>query len=86
MAAKCYTRQQVMDLLHLKRRSFERLKAAGQLPMVEELRPVISNRKLYRADLLDRYLAGEWGQPRHFASHLKGSARASRSTSTTVAP
>jgi len=60
-----------MDLLHLKRRSFERLKAAGQLPMVEELRPLISNRKLYRADLLDRYLAGEWGQPRHFASHKK---------------
>lgn len=83
MTTRCYTRQQVMDLLHLKRRTFERLKAAGKLPMVEELQPVISNRKLYRADLLDRYLAGEWGRPRHFASHTK---HAPRPSSPGVAP
>jgi hypothetical protein len=61
--AKCYTRQQVLDLLHLKRRTFERLHAAGQLPYVQELQPGLPNHKLYRADLLDQYLAGEWGAP-----------------------
>ena len=72
---KCYTRQQVMDLLHLKKRSFERLRRDGKLPFVEELQPCLRNHKLYRADLLDRYLSGEWGQSHYLASHKKHEPR-----------
>lgn len=69
---KCYTRQQVLDLLHLKRRTFERKRKAGELPFVEELQPALKNHKLYRADLLDRYLSGDWGQSHYLSAHKKG--------------
>ena len=82
---KCYTRRQVIDLLHLKDRTFERMKKAGELPMVEELLPVLRRHKLYRADLLDRYLAGEWGQSRFLSSHKRGAPR-TRPTTLAVTP
>jgi hypothetical protein len=71
-APRCYTVPQVLDLLQMPQRTFTTLKKTGKLPFLEELRPRIGRRARYRADLVDRYLAGEWGQPRSFASHRGG--------------
>lgn len=73
MSARCYTVAQLLgvDLLNMPRRTFFTLKKAGRLPFLEELKPRIGRRLRYRADLVDRYLAGQWGQPRSFASHRK---------------
>jgi len=75
MSARCYTVAQLLgvDLLNMPRRTFFTLKKAGQLPFLEELKPRIGRRLRYRADLVDRYLAGQWGQPRSFASHRRAS-------------
>ena len=62
MTPRCYTVADVLRLLQLTLTTYKRLKAAGQLPMLEELRPRIGRRPRYRADLVDRYLAGQWGQ------------------------
>ena len=71
MSTRCYTVAQLLELLQLGRRTFFTLKKAGQLPFLEELKPRLGRRARYRADLVDRYLAGEWRQPRSFASHRK---------------
>jgi hypothetical protein len=72
-----YTKIQLLDLLHLTARNFERLRKQGRLPFVEQIHPQISSHtKLFRADLVDRYLAGEWGQPRHFTAHKRTRRRA----------
>jgi hypothetical protein len=71
MSPRCYNVAQLLDLLQIPRRSFFTLKKAGRLPFLEELQPRLGRRARYRADLVDRYLAGEWGQSRHFASHRK---------------
>jgi len=68
---RCYTVAQLLQLLTLPRRTFFTLKKAGRLPFLEELKPRIGRRARYRADLVDRYLAGQWGQPRSFASHRR---------------
>lgn len=60
--------------LSLPRRTFFRLLAAGKLPFVQELQPRLGRMSRYRADYIDRYLAGEWGQPRAFRSHVRQSA------------
>ncbi len=63
-APRCYTIAQLVsaDLLNMPRRTFFTLKQAGRLPFLEELRPRIGRRARYRADLVDRYLANQWGQ------------------------
>lgn len=66
---RCYTVAELLDLLTMPRRTFFTLKKAGRLPFLEELRPRIGRRARYRADLVDRYLAGEWGRPRLLTSH-----------------
>lgn len=71
MSARCYTVPQILDLLQMPRRTFFALKKAGQLPFLEELHPRIGRRVRFRADLVDRYLAGEWGRSRAFASHRR---------------
>ncbi len=71
MSPRCYTVAQLLELLTLPRRTFFTLKKAGQLPFLEELTPRIGRRARYRADLVDRWLAGQWGRPRSFASHRK---------------
>jgi len=73
MSARCYTVAQLLsvDLLNMPRRTFFTLKKAGRLPFLEELTPRIGRRLRYRADLVDRYLAGQWGRPRSFASHRR---------------
>lgn len=65
-APRCYTLAQVLDLLQLPRRSFYDLKAQGALPFLEELKPRVGRLIRYRADLVDRYLAGQWTVPRAF--------------------
>ena len=71
MSPRALTIAQVCEALNIPRESFWRLRRGGQLPMLEELKPRIGRIVRYRADLIDRYLAGQWGQPRSFASHRR---------------
>jgi hypothetical protein len=57
---RCYTTAQLLDVLAMPRRTFFTLKAAHKLPFLEELKPRIGRCARYRADLVDRYLAGQW--------------------------
>lgn len=66
MTPRCYTIAELLARLQLGRRTFYTLKLRGQLPFLEELKPRIGRRPRYRADLVDRYLAGQWGGPRAF--------------------
>jgi hypothetical protein len=59
---RCYTVAQLLDLLTMPRSTFHRLKHQHKLPFLEELKPRLGKHCRYRADLVDRYLAGEWGQ------------------------
>ena len=68
---KCYTVLQILELLQMPRRTFYELRRTGKLPCLEELKPRLGRRIRYRADLIDRYLAGQWGQPRSFSSHRR---------------
>jgi hypothetical protein len=73
VSARCYTVAQLLgvELLNMPRRTFFTLKKAGKLPFLEELKPRIGRRLRYRAEPVDRWLAGQWGQPRSFASHRR---------------
>lgn len=75
MSARCYTVAQLLgvDLLNMPRRTFFTLKKAGKIPCLQELKPRLGRRIRYRADLVDRWLAGQWGQPRSFSSHRRAS-------------
>jgi predicted DNA-binding transcriptional regulator AlpA len=66
MTPRCYTVNEILAALHLARSSFYDRWHRGELPFLEELKPRIGNRPRFRADLVDRYLAGQWGQPRSF--------------------
>lgn len=68
---RCYTLPQVLELVQIPRRTFYTLRNAGKLPFLEELKPRVGRRVRYRADLVDRYLAGQWGQPRSFSTHRR---------------
>lgn len=70
-APRCYTVPQLLQLLQIPRATFFQLKKTHGLPFLEELKPRLGRSARYRADLVDRYLAGEWGRPRSFASHRK---------------
>ena len=65
---RCYTVRDLLAALALSRTTFFDLYHRGQLPFLEELKPRIGKRLRFRADLVDRYLAGEWGQSRTFTS------------------
>lgn len=71
MSARCYTIADLVADLKIPRRTFFRLWKAGELPFLEELKPRIGRRVRFRADLVDRWLAGQWGQPRSFAAHRR---------------
>lgn len=58
--ARCYTAAQIIAFLQISKCSFFALKRRGQLPFLEELRPRLGRTVRYRADLVDRYLAGGW--------------------------
>lgn len=64
----CYTAEEICERLKMSRGTFRHLKKEGQLPFLEELRPRLGKTVRYRANLVDRYLDGEWGQSRFFAS------------------
>lgn len=57
---RCYTLAQVRAILQLSRSHFDRLHKAGQLPMLEELRPRMGTARRYRADLVDRWVANQF--------------------------
>jgi len=59
---RCYLIPQLLEMLQISRRRFEEQRAAGKLPFLEELQPRMG-RPRYRADLVDRYLAGEYRPP-----------------------
>ena len=66
--ARCYTIPQVVEKLQIPTRTFMTLKQQGKLPFLEELLPRLGRRPRYRADLVDRYLSGQWGQTRSFGA------------------
>jgi hypothetical protein len=53
----------------MSRTTFNDLKRDGKLPFLEELKPRLGGVIRYRADLVERYLAGQWGQPRLLRRH-----------------
>jgi len=61
--ARCYTVPDVIAKLQIPRASFYALKAQGRLPFLEELKPRLGRIRRYRADLVDRYLNGEYKAP-----------------------
>jgi predicted DNA-binding transcriptional regulator AlpA len=61
-ALRCYTVPQLLAALQMSRTTFKRLLHEGKLPFLEELKPR-AGRPRYRADLVDKYLAGEWARP-----------------------
>ena len=63
---RCYTVPELLGKLQMAKATFTTLKRAGKLPFLEELRPRLGRRVRYRADLVDRYLRGEWHQPAAF--------------------
>lgn len=64
--SRCYTVAQLLDMLTLSRSTFFELKRRGDLPFLDELKPRLGRSARYRADLVDRYLAGQWGGPKAF--------------------
>jgi excisionase family DNA binding protein len=65
---RALTIAQLCVALDMPRRTFFTLRAAGKLPFLEELKPRLGRRIRFRADLVDRYLANQWGQPRPWAA------------------
>lgn len=63
---RAYTTGQLLDLLNIPRSTFYELRRRGDLPMLDELKPRLGRSARYRADLVDRYLAGQWHGPRAF--------------------
>jgi len=57
---RCYTVPELLERLQMPKTTFTTLKRAGRLPFLEELKPRLGRRARYRADLVDRYLRGEW--------------------------
>lgn len=64
MSRACYTARDIQQRLGMSRTTFNDLKRAGKLPFLEELQPRLGGVIRYRADLVDRYLRGEWQRPR----------------------
>lgn len=63
---RCYTVVELLAKLQMAKTTFNKLRKAGKLPFLEELRPRLGRHARYRADLVDRYLRGEWNQPGAF--------------------
>jgi len=60
MTPRCYVVAQLLEQLAMPRATFFRLKKAGKLPFLEELKPRVGRRARFRADLVDRWLANQW--------------------------
>lgn len=61
--ARCYTVPELLAKLQMPKTTFKVLLRAGKLPFLEELRPRLGRRARYRADLVDKYLRGDWNRP-----------------------
>jgi len=76
---RCYTLKQLLspELLNMPRRTFFTLRKAGELPFLEELQPRVGRCMRFRADLVDRYLSGQWRHqpPMRMAKADLGKAR-----------
>lgn len=68
---RVYTVAQVLVELNIARSTFFYLKKRGQLPFLVEVEPRIGRLIRYRADLVDRWTAGQWGTRRFFGSHTR---------------
>lgn len=64
----CYTARDIQVRLKMSRSTFNALKKDGKLPFLEELKPRLGGIVRYRADLVDRYLAGQWQQAPRFGA------------------
>jgi hypothetical protein len=62
---RCYTAKQIIAALQISTRAFFAMKRRGELPFLEVLRPQLGRTVRYRADLVDRYLSGQWGGVSH---------------------
>jgi hypothetical protein len=72
---RCYTTEEILAKLNdMPRSTWEGLKRRGKLPFLQELLPRLGRHPRYRADLVDLYVAGRWGQSRAFGGRLKRSA------------
>jgi predicted DNA-binding transcriptional regulator AlpA len=71
MAPHCYTTAQVLARLQMSRSTFFSLKQRGQIPCLEEIRPRLGRLVRYRAEPIDRFVEGQWGQSRFFGSHRR---------------
>lgn len=60
--AGCLTIAQVCARISMPRRTFTRLRDAGQLPFLEEVQPRLGMRPRYRADLVEQYVAGTFNR------------------------
>jgi predicted DNA-binding transcriptional regulator AlpA len=70
---RCYSAAEIIAFLGISESGFFKLKKRNKLPFLQELKPRLSARAIrYRADLVDRYLAGEWEST---GRHFFGSAR-----------
>lgn len=67
-AHRSYLVAEVCERLNMSRRTFFRLRAKGQLPMLEELHPRLGRLVRYRADLVDQHVAGRWSGRRFFGA------------------
>lgn len=66
-----YTTAQVLEKLQMPRRTFFRLRAKGELPMLDELKPRLGRVVRYRAAPIDRWVDGQWGASPFLASHRR---------------
>jgi len=57
---RCYTLPQVCDRLQVPARTFRELWKTGRYPFLEEVLPRFGKRIRFRADLIDRYVSGQW--------------------------
>lgn len=72
---RAYLLPEVLEKLQMKRSTFFSLQAAGQLVMVEELKPRLGRRIRYKAEPIDRYVAGQWGiETRKYFVGVRGAA------------
>ncbi len=62
---RAYTVNQICERLSLPRRTFFHLRLHGRLPFLEEITPRLGRVLRYRADLVDRYVSGQWRDLSH---------------------
>jgi len=70
-SVRCYTLKEILAKLQMGESTLRRLRAQGRLPMLEELRPRLGRKARFKAELVDRYLLGEWGTSKFFRAHRR---------------